>query len=61
MRLFLCLPPVSLGQYCQRNVVKSGGIRKKIYKGGWPYRGAFKPTAHHAKEKEFIQCFKTKG
>ena len=39
MSLFLCLSGILLERCYQKNVVKSGGFRKKIKKGGWPYRG----------------------
>ena len=39
MSLFLCLPHISLGQYCQKNVVKGGGFGKKIYKIGDGHMG----------------------
>ena len=37
--LFLCLSSISLGRYCQKNVVKSEGGLEKRYKRGRPYRG----------------------
>ena len=37
--LFLCLYNVSWGWYCWKSLAKSGGFRKKLKTGGWPYRG----------------------
>ena len=33
MSLFLCLSAVSLGQYCQKSLAKSGGFGKNIKRG----------------------------
>ena len=39
MSLFLCFSGISLVRYCQKSLARSGGFRKKIIEGGWPYKG----------------------
>ena len=39
MGLFLCSPHMSLGRYCQKNVVKGGSLEKKKQVKGEMVRG----------------------
>ena len=59
MGLFLCSPHMSLGRYCQKNVVKGGSLEKKktskrgngqgvvVYRRGW----GFKASAQYGRHK----------
>ena len=58
MGLFLCSPHMSLGRYCQKNVVKGGSLEKKQVKGemvrGWlSIEGGwgFKASAQYGRHK----------
>ena len=39
MCLCLCFSRISLGPFYQKKYIQKWGLRKKRYKGVWPYRG----------------------
>ena len=56
MSLFLSLSVISLRRYCQKNLAKSRGLRKKL-KMGYGYIGGPMPSAHHKIITEKLEIF----